>query len=183
MNISILNALWSILVGEKLELEDPKLAHIIELFDELLKVNDGTSLSLIPLLPHPSMAKWPCLRKITGIDQLFKTCAAMTDFIEPYINEHQRTLDADNIRDFVDLMLLEIQNTTNLDSSFFGKTGEIISPKYNVLCFKLKSYNFPDVQEKVHKELDEVNNKKINMCDLILKVDRRMQNIIQTSKS
>jgi cytochrome P450 len=40
----------------------------------------------------------------------------------------------------------------------------------------------PDVQEKVHKELDEVNNKKI-MCDLILKVDRRMQNIIQTSKS
>jgi len=142
MNISILNALWSILVGEKLELEDPKLAHIIELFDELLKVNDGTSLSLIPLLPHPSMAKWPCLRKITGIDQLFKTCAAMTDFIEPYINEHQRTLDADNVRDFVDLMLLEIQNTTNLDSSFFGKTGEIISPKYNVLCFKLKSYNF-----------------------------------------
>jgi hypothetical protein len=143
MNISILNALWSILVGEKLELDDPKLAHVIILFDELLRENSGPSSPIVPLLPHPSMATWPGLKQITGVDQAFKTFKAMTDFIEPYITEHQQTLDPDNIRDFVDLMLLEIQNTTNPDSSFHGQIGEMM-----ILSFKkvednefVKNYN------------------------------------------
>ncbi len=72
------------------------------------------------------MATWPGLKQITGVDQAFKTFKAMTDFIEPYITEHQQTLDPDNIRDFVDLMLLEIQNTTNPDSSFHGQIGEMM---------------------------------------------------------
>ena len=123
MNISILNALWSILVGEKLDLDDPKLAYIIKVFDELLRENSGPSSPILPLLPHRSMAKWPVLSRITGVEKAFKTLRAMSDYIEPYIIEHQKTLDPDNIRDFVDLMLLEIQNTTNQDSSFYGKTG------------------------------------------------------------
>ena len=41
MNISILNALWSILVGEKLDLDDPKLAKVFEMFDYLLRNVDG----------------------------------------------------------------------------------------------------------------------------------------------
>jgi hypothetical protein len=36
-NISIVNALWGILVGERLELEDPKLRVIVDQFDDLLK--------------------------------------------------------------------------------------------------------------------------------------------------
>lgn len=131
MNISILNALWSILVGERLDLEDPKLAMIIELFDELLRENSGPTSPIVQILPHPSMAKWPGLRKITGVDRAFRTFNAMQDFIEPYIIEHKKTLDEDNIRDFVDLMLLEIQNTTDPDSSFFGDTGKYASVTYS----------------------------------------------------
>ena len=37
MNISILNALWYILVGEKLQLDDPKLENMLEAFDNLLR--------------------------------------------------------------------------------------------------------------------------------------------------
>ena len=59
------------------------------------------------------------------MDKAFQTNKELQEFIEPYINKHQQTLDPDNIRDFVDLMLLEIQNTTNTDSSFYGKTGDI----------------------------------------------------------
>lgn len=128
MNISILNALWLIVVGEKLDLEDPKLDKIIRLFDALFKESRGTASLILPILPHPSMAKWPGLRQITGIDQSLKTFSELQKFIEPYISEHQKTLDPDNVRDFVDLMLLEIQNTTNKDSSFYGETGEISLP-------------------------------------------------------
>jgi len=59
MNISILNALWSILVGEKLELDDPKLESVIALFDNLLKINAGATSPILAILPHPSMAKLP----------------------------------------------------------------------------------------------------------------------------
>jgi len=124
MNISILNALWSILVGEKLDLDDPKLAKVIEMFDYLFRNVDGAETARA-LLPHPSMSKWPGIRKFTGFDFAYKTFKAMEEFIEPYIAEHKRTLDPDNIRDFVDLMLCEIESTTNPDSSFYGEKGKL----------------------------------------------------------
>ena len=40
-NISIVNALWGILVGERLELTDPKLHRILAAFDSLLRGNAG----------------------------------------------------------------------------------------------------------------------------------------------
>lgn len=38
MNISIINALWSIIAGEKFDLEDPKFGKITNLIDDMLKV-------------------------------------------------------------------------------------------------------------------------------------------------
>ena len=124
MNVSILNALWSILVGEKLDLDDPKLAEIIQMIDYLLREVDNPGSAAYAVLPHLSMAKWPGIRTLTGFDAAQKTFRMVTeDFIEPYILEHKQSLDPDNIRDFVDLMLCEIENTTNPESSFHGETG------------------------------------------------------------
>jgi hypothetical protein len=78
------------------------------------------------------MAMWPGLRQITGVDIAFKTFKMMQEFIEPYITDHQKSLDPDNIRDFVDLMLVEVQNTDDPNSSFHGKTGN---------CLKLERKN------------------------------------------
>jgi len=63
------------------------------------------------------------IRRLTRFDVAQKTFKATQDFIQPYILEHKQTLDPDNIRDFVDLMLCEIENTTNPESSFYGETG------------------------------------------------------------
>ena len=117
MNISILNALWSILVGEKLDLDDPKLAKIIQMFDGLFRENSGPASPILAILPFPSMGKWPVLRDLTGVDTALKTFKATQEFIEPYITEHKRTLDPENIRDFVDLV-------TILPNSFDGKKTE-----------------------------------------------------------
>ena len=38
MNVSILNALWSIVVGDRFELDDPKLSGVIQMIDNMLKV-------------------------------------------------------------------------------------------------------------------------------------------------
>jgi hypothetical protein len=68
MNISVLNALWSILVGEKLDLDDPKLKLVIEMFDNLLKINSGATSPVMAILPHASMAKLPGRTLLTFFD-------------------------------------------------------------------------------------------------------------------
>ena len=142
MNISILNALWSLLVGEKLDLEDPKLVTIVEMFDELFKDQSTIAMAVLSFLPHPSLAKLPILRNLTSMEKNFKTLGATQEFIEPYITEHKRTLDPENIRDFVDLMLLEIENTTDKESSFYGETGTHLHDSYFICKNVETSLNF-----------------------------------------
>ena len=123
MNVSIINALWLILVGEKLELDDPKLTKVIGLLDEFVRTSSGPVTPLISLLPHPSMAKLPILRNFLDYDAIEKAITATNAFIRPYIEEHEKTLDPENIRDFMDLMILEIKKTEDKASSFYGRKG------------------------------------------------------------
>ncbi len=150
MNISILNALWFILVGEKLDLEDPQSTKCMNLIDDLFRKIGSNTVSLSTLnilLPHSSLAKLPILENFTGWKHFNKTFKELADFIFPIIEEHKKTLDPNNVRDFMDLMLLEIQNTHDKDSSFYGDAGYFLFPLINfkesfifglnfrVLCF------------------------------------------------
>ncbi len=74
------------------------------------------------------MAKWPFLREITEHSTRQSAYKEVNNFIEPFIKEHQDTLDFDNIRDFTDRMLLEIKKTSDPSSSFYGKKGETKTP-------------------------------------------------------
>ena len=123
MNISILNALWLILVGEKLELDDPKLNQIIQIIDHFVRTTTGPISPLIEVLPHPSMAKLPILRDFLDYDTIKKANDELSKFIEPYIVDHLKTLDHDHVRDFVDVMLIEVQKTTEKSSCFYEKKG------------------------------------------------------------
>ena len=141
MNVSIVNALWQILVGEKLELDDPKLNDAIKLFDEFFRTSYGQITPINSLLPHPAMAKWPLLRVLCDYDTAEKSMNAAKAFIEPYITQHKETLDPNNIRDFMDLMLVEIDNTTDKNSSFYGQTGKNFSYRNCTMkILKFKSY-------------------------------------------
>ncbi len=132
MNVSIVNALWLILVGEKLELDDPKSGEVIRLFDELFRKSSGSVSPLVSILPHHSMAKWPLLRTLFEYETHYNTMKATREFIEPYITEHLNTLDPENIRDFMDVMLVEIKNTTDKSAPFFGRSGNTqVDSDYN----------------------------------------------------
>lgn len=127
MNISILNALWNMLVGETLDLEDEKTSKLIKMFDTFLRESSSLISPIINLLPNPMWATLPILKKIFGFDRAKEVSDLSFEFIKSYIDSHKKTFDAHNIRDFTDLMLLEIKNTTNPESSFFGKTGNFDS--------------------------------------------------------
>ncbi|CAG2064717.1 unnamed protein product, partial [Timema podura] len=94
------------------------------------------------------------------------------------IDEHEKTLDINNPRDFIDVYITEQQLQTNsIDSTFsveglmavcldlFAAGAESVS---NTLGFALLYLVLnPQVQEKTHEELDRVvgRNRKVSMED------------------
>lgn len=122
INVPVVNSIWGIITGETLDPEDPKSMELAELVDALLQSSNPQN-ALAQMLPHPSMGKWPILRHFTAFDFAQKQFRKMHDFVEPYIKEHQRTFDQDNIRDFIDVWLLEVQRTTDPRSCFYGQLG------------------------------------------------------------
>ena len=168
-NVSIVNALWYILVGERLELTDPKLLELMSGIDNILRGGGGRT-SLANLLPHPAMALWPGLKQLTGFDITLKVFQDMQDFIKPYLDQHKQELDLDDPKDFMDLMLQEVANAQDPTSSFHGEIGH--SAIFNnmidlflagmettssaLLWTILYLLHHPEVQKRVHEELDNI---------------------------
>ena len=94
----------------------------------------------------------------------------MMDLMAESVAQHQATLDINAPRDFTDAMLIEIQKTTDRESSFYGEFG--IENLKNVLFdlflagsettsttltwAVLYMVRYPRVQARVQEELDAV---------------------------
>ena len=66
----------------------------------------------------------PGLKTLSGFEELQSIMTEINALIKPHLVSHKKTLDPDNIRDFMDLYLTEIQNTTDPKSTMYGKKGE-----------------------------------------------------------
>ena len=44
--------------------------------------------------------------------------------VAPSMNEHKKSMDSENPRDFMDVYLTQVKNTSDPNSSFHGKKGE-----------------------------------------------------------
>ena len=92
------------------------------------------------------------------------------DLMEENIIKHQETMDPNEPRDFTDMMLIEIEQTTDKTSSMYGQLG---MDNLKVTLFDLflagsettsttltwaalYMVRYPEVQRKVQEELDEV---------------------------
>jgi hypothetical protein len=70
MNISIVNAIWHIVTGEKLEIEDPNLRQIAKLLNNFLTTVSLNGANPLALFLTRSMTKWPLLDSLSG----YKVC-------------------------------------------------------------------------------------------------------------
>ena len=117
------------------------------------------------------MAKWPYLDSLSGFKLTKDAIDSIVNLITPYIEEHEKTLDANNVRDFLDVMLLEKRNEENNSGSCFGSNlGEVTifnslienflagmeTTSSSLVMAVLLLFHHPEVQDKVHKELDSV---------------------------
>nr|AKH03509.1 cytochrome P450 3075A3 [Paracyclopina nana] len=169
-NISILNALWNILAGEKLELDDPKLLSLLKCLDDLVKTIEGPAGLLSSMLPFESMAYWPIIKQIIHMDTLQAVIEGLMSLIRPNIAFHQDNLDENVANDFIDVMLNEIARTTDPNSSFYGECGKFAlinilidlfiagteTTSSSLLWSVLFLLHHPECQFKIQREIDEV---------------------------
>ena len=176
LNLSIVNALWAILVGEKLPLDDPKILKIVSSFNKIIRESKGAS-KYASMLPHPRLLL--LFKKTLMLDLFEDTIKGLTSMIQEQIEEHKSTLNPDDIRDMADLFLKEIGNTKDKESSFykergyFNMTNDFIdlflagmeTTSTSLLWTFLYLLHHPDIKRTVHQEIDRV---RYNKSDLIL---------------
>jgi cytochrome P450 len=94
----------------------------------------------------------------------------ISSVIMPYVEAHLQSLDPENIRDFLDVMLLEAKTNLDPNSCFSPNLGisTILNSMIDLFLAGMETtssslifvflhlLHHPDVQQKVHKEIDLV---------------------------
>lgn len=164
MNISIINALWLILVGERLELDDERLLKIVRTMDKLLRETQVSGLFSV-LFPNVYKMVHPRFKFAQ------ETFESMRTLMKQAILEHKETFQSgESPNDFIDCYLKEIENTKDPGSSFFQEQGlksldcvliDLFmggseTTSITLIWTFLFLLHHPEWQEKIHEELDSV---------------------------
>ena len=171
LNLSLINALWMMLAGESFDLSDKNLLKMNKSFHTFLQTAD-TSNPIVQLVPNPHFLDLPIIRKISGFDMAMKFQDDFQKIIDEQIRLHWERFDPNNQNhsDLLDVIIAKIKSETDPDSSFYGKAalvnlsylmidmflaGGDTSPAVLSWAF-LYLVHFPDIQQKIHNEIDQV---------------------------
>ena len=154
------------MAGERFEYDNPQLLEINNRVTETFKILGNPSQFLLIAYPwivnvYPSFARF---------DYAMATVSNLIDLMEDYIQKHKESLDKNAPRDFIDMMLIEIENTADESSSFYGHLGmdnlkvTLIdlfgggqeTTSTTLTWAALYMVRYPEIQDKVHEELDNV---------------------------
>ncbi|GFT31887.1 cytochrome P450 2J6 [Nephila pilipes] len=160
---SMSNNIASLVFGKRLKYDDPERQNL----DRLLRDFGRLAGSLSWLMFFPTIQKIVDYFNIGNKGRLTRVVREIGNYCRNEINKHEATLDPNNVRDYVDGYLLEIQKRANDPSStfkkeiladvsrgFFGAGSETV--RVTVDWMLLISAAFPEVQKKILAEIDEV---------------------------
>ncbi len=171
-NVFVVNALWRISTGERLKHDDPRLVQLVSTIDNFMRELGN------PVLPMLSGNKFLIdllsNLKVLALGKAFKD---VRTFIEGAVGPIKSSYQEDSTRNFVDkyIKMVKEQERSNEQKSFLGDQGELNLRNVLVDFFVAGSETTsstllwgmlylmlnPDIQDKVHKELDEVIGKGI----------------------
>jgi hypothetical protein len=104
---SMSNNVMSITVGRRFDYNDEKFTNFVNLINENFKSPAFRG----PLNFLPFLGKLP--GDLFGAKQLEANANKLFDFFRNEMDEHEQTLDENNIRDFIDVYLLQIKQEAN----------------------------------------------------------------------
>lgn len=161
-DVSVINVLWSIVRGERYDLNDPRLTTLMEAIHKSFQIID---------MSGGAISQFPWLRFIapvqTGYRPLIEVLEPMWDFLRQNIDEVRATFNADSEpKNFLEFYCCEISKNEGQPSSFtneqllsicidFFQAGSETTS--NTLAFSmLYMLHHPDVMKKVQNELETV---------------------------
>ncbi|GBN92085.1 Cytochrome P450 2J2 [Araneus ventricosus] len=163
---SMSNNIVSLVFGKRLKYNDPERQRLDYLVREIGRLAGFVSWQIF----FPWLGVVMSTFNIGNKGRLVKVIREMGDYCRKQIQEHEATLDPNNIRDFMDSYLLEIKkksddpNTSfrkevleDISRLFFGAGSETVRVTVDWMLLVCAAY--PEVQKKVHSEIDEVIGK------------------------
>ena len=168
-NMSILNALWGIVSGKRFNLNNENEIEMFRIMNELVAIIGAISINTILcfVLPFPFRTWVGNYRKMKNHHQLLYDC-----FAKEY-DEHLKTYDEHNLRDYIDCYISERKKTeleNNTESSFHREKGHwnFVSTMLDLFVAGAETssstlqwaiaylIHYPEVQKCAQEELDKV---------------------------
>ncbi|XP_013376236.1 PREDICTED: cytochrome P450 2J2-like isoform X2 [Chinchilla lanigera] len=161
INNAVSNIICSIIFGERFDYEDGQFQELLSLLDEVAHLEASPVCQIYTIFPGT-------MKFLPGPHQtLFRDWDKLKAFVSHMIESHRRDWNPDVMRDFIDAYLKEMaqhpDKTTSsfdeenlicstLDLFFAGTETTSTTLRWGLLYMVL----YPEVQEKVHAEIDRV---------------------------
>ncbi|TRY61580.1 hypothetical protein TCAL_01476 [Tigriopus californicus] len=161
---SVINALWTILNGDRVGLNDPTLQEVIRYVNDMVSQDMNSLINVFPAARHISK-EW------SGFNESLKPAYKFLAYIKNTISEHKKTHDPNSeARDFIDVVLNKIhESQDNPKSSFHGELGlqnleagvldlfiaGIETTSTALVWSFLILVTYPEIQERLYREIQE----------------------------
>ncbi|XP_005994149.1 cytochrome P450 1A1 [Latimeria chalumnae] len=159
--VSVANVICALCFGKRYSHDDQELLSCVNMSKEFGTVAaSGNPADFIPILRFlPNRT----LRRFIDLNNRFNA------FIQKIVQQHYKTFDKDNIRDITDSLINHCQDKKMDENANIHMSDEKIVTIVNdlfgagfdtittALCWNFMYLaSYPDIQKKIHKELDEV---------------------------
>ncbi|KAG2462211.1 CP2J2 protein, partial [Polypterus senegalus] len=120
INNAVSNIICSIVFGNRFDYDDEKFKYLLRLVNFNVQNVGSPAAQLFEL--------FPILRHFPGPHQkILRNADEILEFVQQSVNEHRKTLDPDNLRDFVDAYIVEIEKQRSNPAFMFTDENLIIT--------------------------------------------------------
>ncbi|NXC74109.1 CP2U1 protein, partial [Anhinga anhinga] len=157
---AVSNVICSMAFGRRFNYEDIEFKTMLKNMSRALELSVNSYMILVNICP------WLYYLPFGPFWELRKTELDITAFLKKIIVQHRDTLDAANPRDFIDMYFIHAEEEKDKESSFnedylFFIIGDLFiagtdTTSNTLLWCLLYMSLYPEVQEKVHAEIEAV---------------------------
>ena len=162
IRLAVMNVVCALVFGKRYELDDPEFTKFIEINDTILSIlATGSVVDVFP---------WLRFIPFKSIQNLKEKCRERYEMISRIYRQHMDAYRVDNPQDLTDTLLKAKKEAEDEDSSIKGfltdqhlimTMGEVflagMETTASTLCWALLYLiHNPDVQQRLHQELDQV---------------------------